>query len=202
MIRLEWVVVLAAGIALSQPAAAKLYKWVDDQGVTHYGETVPPEYADKTRSELDKSGRVIKKKETLTPEAQRAKEEEEARKREEEEAAREQKRYDKALVNTYSSVKEIELARKRNLQQVDARVNSIDSQIKMLQTNLAELQKEADGYAKAGKKMPGSLRDDLDMSQKRLAKLQQDLEKANAEKAALDARYDADKARYKELTGK
>jgi hypothetical protein len=33
-------------------------------------------------------------------------------------------------------------------------------------------------------------------------KLQQDLEKAKADKAAMEARYDADKARYRELTGK
>jgi hypothetical protein len=32
--------------------------------------------------------------------------------------------------------------------------------------------------------------------------LKQDFEKSNAEKTAIEARYDADKARYKELTGK
>jgi hypothetical protein len=38
--------------------------------------------------------------------------------------------------------------------------------------------------------------------QARLTKLQQDLEKPNAEKTALEARFAADKARYMELTGK
>lgn len=193
---------LIVGLTFSLPAAAKMYKWVDDQGVTHYGETIPPEYANKDRSELNKSGRVVKTQEVLTPEERRAKEEADAKKRSEAEAALERKRHDKALLNTYSNVKEIDLARSRNLQQVDARINSISSQIKMANNNLLGLQKEADDMTKAGRKIPKSLQEDLQESQARLTNLQQDLEKAKAEKAAVEARYDADKARYKELTGK
>ena len=191
-----------SGIVFSLPVSAKMYKWVDDKGVTHYGETIPPEYAGKDRSELGKSGRVIDKKEVLTPEERRASEQAEAKKRADEEAALERKRRDKALVNTYSDEKEIELARNRNLQQVEARINSINSQLKMAEGNLAGLKKETDGYNTADKKIPASLQEDLKESQERLAKLQQDLEKAKTEKAELNARYDADKARYKELTGK
>lgn len=202
MTRLKLAVALIAGIAFSLPAAAKMYKWVDDQGVTHYGETVPPEYADKDRSELNKAGRVIKKNEVLTPEERRAKEQADAEKRAEDEAAREQKRRDKALLSTYSNEKEIDLARGRNLQQVEARINSINSQLKMAEGNLAGLKKETASYNAAGKKIPASLQEDMNESQARLAKLQHDLEKAKAEKTALDARYDAEKARYKELTGK
>lgn len=202
MTKLKLFAALIAGIAFSLPASAKMYKWVDDKGVTHYGETIPPEYAGKDRSELGKSGRVVEKKEVLTPEERRASEEKDARKRAEEEAALEQKRRDKALVNTYSNEKEIDLARSRNLQQVEARINSVNSQLKMAEGNLAGLKIEADSYTAAGKKPPASLREDLEEAQQRLSKLQQDMAKANEEKAALNARYDADKARYKELTGK
>lgn len=192
---------LFIGLAFSLPAAAKMYKWVDDQGVTHYGETIPPEYAGKDRSELNKAGRVVKTQEVLTPEERRAKEQEAARKRNEAEAALEQKRHDKALLNTYTNVKEIDLARDRNLQQVEARINSISSQLKMASDNQASLQKEAENLTKAGRKIPKSLQEDLQESQERLSNLQQDLEKTKAEKIAVEARYDADKVRYKELTG-
>jgi predicted nucleic acid-binding Zn-ribbon protein len=202
MTQLKLITAFIAGIAFSFPVAAKMYKWVDDKGTTHYGETIPPEYANKDRSELGKSGRVIEKKEVLTPEERRANEQAGIKKRADEEAALEQKRRDKALVNTYSNEKEIDLARNRNLQQVEARIDSINSQLKMANNNLLAFQKEADALAKAGKKIHPSLQEDLKESQERLAKLQQDLEKAKAEKATLDARYDADKARYKELTGK
>ena len=202
MIKYRLFVALVIGMAISLPAAAKMYKWVDDQGVTHYGETIPPEYAHKDREELNKAGRVVEKKEVLTPEERRVKELEDIKKREDEEAVLEQKRRDKALLNTYSSVKEINLARARNLQQVEARLNSIGSQIKAADGKLIGLQKEADDYTSTSKKIPASLQDDLRESQARLTKLQQDLEKSRVEKAAVEARYDAEKARYKELTGK
>jgi len=202
MIKYRLFVALAIGMTFSLPVTAKMYKWVDDKGVTHYGETIPPEYAHRDREELNKAGRVVEKKEVLTPEERHAKELEDIKKREDEEAVLEQKRRDKALLNTYSSAKEIDLARVRNLQQVEARLNSISSQLKMADDKLIGLQKEADGYAKTSKKIPPSLQDDLQESQARLTKLQQDLEKSMAEKAAVEARYDADKARYKELTGK
>ena len=202
MIKYRLFVALVIGMTFSLPAAAKMYKWGDDKGVTHYGETIPPEYAHRDREELNKAGRVVEKKEVLTPEERHAKELEDIRKREDEEAALEQKRRDKALLNTYSGVKEIDLARVRNLQQVEARLNSISSQLKMADDKLIGLQKEADGYTKTGKKTPASLQEDLQESQARLTKLQQDLEKSRAEKAAVEARYDADKARYRELTGK
>lgn len=202
MINYRLFVALVIGMTFSLPAAAKMYKWVDDKGTTHYGETIPPEYANKDRTELNKAGRVVDKKEVLTPEERRAKELEDIKKREDEEAALEQKRRDKALLNTYSSVKEIDLARSRNLQQVEARLNSISSQLKMAGDNLAGLQKEADGYTSASKQIPASLQEDLQESQARLTKLKQDMEKSGAEKATVEARYDAEKARYKELTGK
>ena len=202
MTKTRLLVALAVGITFSLPVAAKMYKWVDDKGTTHYGETIPPEYANKNRTELDKGGRVIEKKEVLTPEERRANEQAEAKKRAADEAALEAKRRDRALVNTYSNEKEIDLARSRNLQQIDARVNSISSQVKTANGSLLGFQKEADGLTKAGKPIPQTLKDDLQESQVRLDKLKQDLEKATAEKTAIEARYDADKARYKELTGK
>src|SRR3989338_8975434 len=197
MIKYRLFVALAIGMTFSLPVTAKMYKWVDDKGVTHYGETIPPEYAHRDREELNKAGRVVEKKEVLTPEERHAKELEDIKKREDEEAVLEQKRRDKALLNTYSSVKEIDLARARNLQQVEARLNSISSQIKMAGDNLAGLQKEADGYARASKQIPASLQEDLQESQARLTKLKQDMEKSKAEKATVEARYDAEKTRYK-----
>jgi len=195
-------IALVVGLAFSLPASAKMYKWVDDKGTTHYGETIPPEYAGKDRTELNKAGREVNKKEILTPEERAAKEQADAEKRNAAEAALEQKRRDKALVNTYSNSREIDLARNRNLQQVEARINSVNSRIKMATDNLLALQNEADSRTKANHKVPSSLQEDLQEAQARLTRLQKELEKFKAEKAAVEARYDADKVRYKELTGR
>lgn len=194
-------IALIAGLAFSLPVSAKMYKWVDDRGTTHYGETIPPEYANKSNIEMDK-GRTVKKTDILTPEERRAKETADVKKRADDEALLDQKRHDKALINTYSNEQEIDLARSRNLQQVEARISSISSQLKMTNESLLGLQKEADARTKAGRKVPPSLQEDIVESQARLEKLKQDLEKTRTEKTAVEARYDADKARYKELTGK
>src|SRR3990170_3825907 len=113
MTKSRLLVVLIASLSFCSPASAKMYKWVDDQGVTHYGETIPPEYANKDRAELNKAGRVIKKIEVPTPAERKAQEQADAKKRADEKAAVEKKRRDMTLTSTYSNVKEIDPARKR-----------------------------------------------------------------------------------------
>ncbi|MGA8865249.1 MAG: DUF4124 domain-containing protein [Gallionella sp.] len=202
MIKLKPLVALVAGLTLSVPAMATLYKWVDDNGITHYGETIPPEYADKDHEVLNKAGRVIQTQEVMTPERRRAKELEDAKNREQAEAAQEQQRRDRMLLNTYSSPDEIDQARARNLQQIDARINAINSSIQIANDNLASLQAEATRFDNSKRKRPASLNQDLQDAQDRLTQLQQDVQAPKAEKAALQARFDSDKARYIELTGK
>lgn len=195
-------VALFASATFSLPASAKLYKWVDDKGTTHYGEVIPPEYAGKDRAELNKSGRVVNTKESLSREERQAKKQADETAREEEDAALEARRHDKALLNTYSNTAEIDLARNRNLQQVDARILSAASQIKMVNESLLHMKNDAETRTKAGRKVPVSLQDDIEETQTRLNKLQQDLEKTKEEKTSLESRYDHEKVRYKELTGK
>ena len=55
---------------------------------------------------------------------------------------------------------------------------------------------------KTKKKLPQSLKDDLLDSETRLTKVQLELKKSETERSEIDARYDADKLRYKELTGR
>jgi len=186
--------------AFSLNAEAKLFKWVDDKGVTHYGETIPPEYAnsdavkfEKGRSEQrgDKSSAEIKKAAMKNPAAEKAREK----------ARIEAERHDNALINTYSSEKEIDLARDRNLQQVEARTGSFTILLKSAQENQVQLQQEEGALVKQGRKIPKSLEEDLTESKARLIKLQTDLDNSLKENEAVKARYEADKVRYRELKG-
>jgi len=67
MAKFKLLAALVAGLTLSFPAMATLYKWVDDNGTTHYGETIPPEYADRDHQVLNNEGRVIRSEEVMTP---------------------------------------------------------------------------------------------------------------------------------------
>ncbi|HCJ50591.1 MAG: hypothetical protein COZ20_04760 [Gallionellales bacterium CG_4_10_14_3_um_filter_54_96] len=202
MMKYNLLIILVISAAMSLPAAAKTFKWVDDQGRTHYGEIIPPEYANKDRQTLNKSGTVIKSQEVLTPEEHRIKEAESAKNNAEAATIRDQKRYDKSLTSTYSSVEEIELSRTRNIQQVDARINSLKTRLKMAQSSLLTLQKDANARTKSGQKIPSSLHDDITEAQSLMTRLQLDLDKQNADRLEVEKRFEADKARYKELTGK
>jgi len=188
-------------VAFSSTAEAKLYKWVDDKGVTHYGEVIPPEYTNKSNAQLSDKGRVIKRTEEVNNKERSTNEEDEAKKRIDHEAKLEQSRKDKALQNTFSNEKEIDLARDRNLHQVESLISSIQSLQKTARENLKNYQQEAEERKRAGKKLHASLQADIAESENKLAKLQLDLVKAQEKAAAVKASYEADKIRFRELSG-
>jgi len=64
--------ILAAGSAM----AAKVYRWVDENGEVHYSETLPPDFEDKKHDELDDQGIVRAKDQSLVPLPSEAKTEE------------------------------------------------------------------------------------------------------------------------------
>ena len=180
----------------------KIYKWVDSNGETHYGHTIPPEYADRDRSEMDKTGRVIKRTNILNAEERAANRVAEVQRLEEADKERDRTLRDKSLLNTYSNIKEIDLARARNLQQVDARAAVAYKQLGNANDAYDVLKNRADNFVKSGKPIPAYLREDLNDAQINAENMTKEYAKLNAEKNALEQRYDDDKARYKLLTGK
>lgn len=195
------VCLILAALAFSSAVEAKLYKWVDDKGVTHYGEVIPPEYNPKNSASLNDKGRLVKKNDDADNKERLINAEDEAKKRIDHEAKLEQRRKDAALLNTFTNEKEIDLARDRNLHQIESVINSVRSLQKTAQENLKHYQQEAEERKRANKKIPASLQADITESENKLAKLQQDLVKAQEKSAAVKASYDADKLRFRELTG-
>ncbi len=188
-------------VAFSTTAEAKLYKWVDDKGVTHYGEVIPPEFANKSNELLSDKGRLIKRTEEINNKERRPNEQDEAKNRIDNEAKLELSRKDKALLNTFSNEKEIDLARDRNLRQVESLISSIQSLQKAAQESLMNYQQEAADRKLAGRKLPASLQADIAEGADRLTKLQLDLVKAQEKAATVKANYEADKMRFRELNG-
>lgn len=201
-IQLSTLIALTTLSLSSYAGPERIYKWVDNKGETHYGHTIPPEYADRDRFEIDKTGRIVKKTDVLTAEEHRAQEAAAAQQQVLREQERNKKLRDSSLLNTYSNVKEIDLARARNLQQVDARAQVAGKQLSNANDAYAALKVRADSLTKSGKPIPTYLREDLIAAQANVVKLNKEYAAINTEKSTLEARYDEDKARYKELTGK
>ncbi len=193
---------MAVALLLASPVQAKIYKWVDDKGVTHFGDSIPPQYADRPRSELNDDGQVVKKiSGPLTPEQLKAKQDEEAKQKQAQQAAAEQKRHDQALLNGYSNAQEIDLARDRNLQQVDLAIGSIQTRMKSVQMRLDDYNKQAGRFTQAHKPVPADLQTDLKDTQTEMQNLQVMLKQKTKDKEDIRARYTKDKQRYLELTG-
>lgn len=191
---------LVSSLVWAGSAAAKLFKWVDAHGVTHYGETIPPEYADRSSQTIDK-GKVKQRSDEFDPTKQQSMLEAAEKKRAAEAAATDQKRRDNALLSTYTNEKEIDLARDRSLQLLEARVKSFSTMVKSAQDTVDSNHNEVTETQKAGRKVPQSLLDDVAASEGRLERLKKDLAQSTQEVESVKLRFEADKARFRELKG-
>jgi len=180
-------------------AEAKLYKWIDDNGNTHYGEVIPPEYAGKDKDATNQAGKASKQVVIMSPEMIRAKEEEEARKVTAKKELEEKKRRDHALLNTYTSEKEIDQARDRSLALISARIDSNNILLKSSQRTVSDLKKEVETRNREGKKIPQSLGDDLKLAEEKVVRYQLELRKSEDEFSAVKLRFDNDKIEYRKI---
>jgi len=188
----------ALALVAAQAAHAATYKWVDDKGVVHYTDKIPPEALNKGNVVLDKNGIPIKRNDPPpTPEQRKARADEEAR---QQQLAKERdvvERKDRALLSTYTMESEIELARKRALLTIDSQVQSSTAYSATLNKRRVELEKQK--AALGNQPMPPVLDRELANITSELAKQDDLLAAKQKEIAVVNARYDADKKRWKEL---
>ena len=193
---------LLAGAAVAQSdKQKKLYRWVDKSGQVHYGDSVPAEYAEQDRDVLNRQGVAVGREEgTITPE-------EAAAKAAEEKAARdEQKRKlrDRVLLQTYQSVKELEVLRDTRLELVDAQLTIQEQSLANLRAQRAQIERMAARYAPVNNKadalpLPEELALDVERSANDIDTQQANLVKRREDRESIRLNFEADIARYKEL---
>jgi uncharacterized protein involved in exopolysaccharide biosynthesis len=178
-----------------------MYKWVDENGVTHYGQTIPPEYREQAAQELNRRGMTVRRIDAAgTPEERRALEEKLEREREEQKRLAEQRRRDRALVNTYGSPEEIDAARDRNLALPIQVLRSLEPRMKKAQARLAKLEAQRDELNQAGKAVSDYLLEDIEVEKREVETLRADMDRQSAQIATIRTRYEADRKRFIELT--
>jgi len=198
--------VIAAGLAfvlawVDAVVAAKIFKWTDENGVTHYGEVIPPEYKDQAAQEMSRQGLTIRKWDAaVTPEQRRASETRSVREREEKQREFEQRRRDLALVNTYTSAKEIDEHRDRTLQLPAQAIQGLEPRLKKAQQRLVSLQQQVTALNNAGKRVPHAVELDLADQQSEIDTIQAEVERHKAEIELIKVKYEGDRKRYLELT--
>jgi len=185
-------------VALAPCAAAATYKWVDEKGVVHYTDKIPPEAVEKSNVQLDKNGVPVKRTDAApSAEQKRAKAEEEARAKQLAKDRELVDRRDRALLSTYTLDSEIEPARRRALATIDQQIQSSTAYTTQLSKRREEL--EAKKTAVQGQPVPPVLEREVANLDTELAR-QADLVAAKQKEVFLvNLRYDADLKRWREL---
>ena len=189
-------VCLAAGAQAA--VAAGMYKWTDEKGAVHYSDQMPPDAVNKGSVVFDKKGREVKKIEpTPTPEQVKAKELEDEKQKAIAKQRDDQTRKDLALLQSYTSENEIELARSRAISAVANQIKSAEIYTGDLTRRQQELEKQK--VALAGKPMPAALENELTSLNDEIGRQSRLLAQKKEEMSTISARYDADKRRWQEI---
>lgn len=195
---LLWVMIF--GLAL--PAQAAMYKWVDAQGRTHYSDTLPQQATGRANVELDKQGLAVRQNAgTMTPEQRQLRAAEQARLQQELQTKTEQKRRDTALLNTYTTPAEIDLARDRNLEQAKLTINGNQIQLRQIRARQAQLDQQMAVSVRGKRPIPAHVTEMRDANAREIAQLEGIIAQKRKEMTNTRAKFDADKARFIELTG-
>jgi len=193
---------LAAHAQKSQEQYA--YRCTGKDGKKYYGQTIPPACLGQPLELINRQGMVVKR---IDPEgdekARLAKEAEAEKKRELEAAQKEAMRRNRALLATYTSEKDIDEARKRELANHQRSVQEVEQRIGEIRRRQAQYQKELALFQESGKGTPPArLQEEITNAEIDLRAQQILLDAKKKEAVNINTRYDEDRRRYREATGK
>jgi uncharacterized protein DUF4124 len=197
-----WITLSPAALAgnTSTAPTRKVYQWVDSQGVTHYGDQIPPEYAAKEHRIISPDGTELEHTDAQKSPEQMA--EEEQKKLD----ASQRAIRDRNLLNSYTSVQEIEHLR-------DQRLTLVTDQIKVTGQFLDTLNKKMTGLRTASARfkpysqdpkappMTDQLAEDLVRVGSDIITQEENLREKRSEAATMSRQFESDIARFKELKG-
>ena len=181
----------------------KLYRWVDNDGIVHFGDSIPAEYAEIERQVLNQHG--------VTVDVMRAKKTEEEileeQRLEELRVERElQKRADQALLATYLTVDEIEMHRDRRVELFQAQARVTELYLRNLQRRLDSLNDEAANFRPYSDDPDAPMIDpdlarDMSSTKDTIARHEENLKRFQQDETNIVARFDGDIDRFKALKG-
>ena len=166
-------------------ADAKIVKWVDSKGVTHYGDR-PPSFAEsKSNVEMNKQGMVTKKNAAVSPKDNA-----------QDLVQQQQQRKDKILLDSYTNANEIDLARDRSLEMSKAALTSLASQKESIVARIARNNQTAEGFKKRSKALPANLDKEFKEAVAQSGRIDKQVVEHKLSMAQTRKSYAEDKARY------
>lgn len=191
-------------VPLAAPGAERLlYRWVDNEGLVHFGDSIPAEYMDLERQIINEYGVTVG---VLS--AKRTDEEIAADKRQEKIAVEQaiQSRMDEALLATYLSIDEIVLHRDRRVELFLAQSRVTELYLTNLKRRLGTLQIEASRYRPYSddpdaETIDPDLAGDISTTEDTIQRHQANLQRYQDDATNIVARFDGDINRFKKLKG-
>ncbi len=179
-------------------AMAGLYKWVDKDGVTRYGDRIPPEYAKQEREVLNRHGQTVKVLEQEKTEAELAAE---ARQAEMKKQEAEQAKRDRMLLDIYGSEADLQKARDDQLANLDGNIRITEMALQNTQKDLDVRIKRKAELTQQNKPLPPDLERHIQELSARVESDKKALEKRKEQRQAIAARFERDLIKWRELRG-
>ena len=187
--------VLGGGASLAEEL---FYRYENTDGITVIDDHVPPDLAYKGYSVLSRTGRVVEIVPRALSEAERNDPNGEAvRLRLAAEDRERQKRFDRALLTRYSTVADIEDAKRRKVTEVKVRINMLKGGIAQFRQQLESRQEQAASIEREGREVPADLPKTIAALRSEIATSEEQIKRRGTEQAALELRYDMEIERFR-----
>ena len=186
--------------------AGGLYKWVDENGEVRYTDRMPQSAASKESQTLNDQGVIISTKEAAkTAEEQAALEKIESERKErldrEKRQKEAQRKNDRALLLTFSSERELEIAKEERMEVLDSVIRLIYKSIADTSKKLDQFESLADkNYISKGLPVPGGLAQNIEVLTRKNFIREKQLRNRLSEKNTIESQYEIDLARFRTLT--
>ncbi len=167
------------------------YRYVNDEGVKVLNHTIPPEYAQKGYEILSATGHVLKVVEPAISKEEGEKLAVERR------ARKELALWDASLRRRYSSVADIEAAKKRKLLELEANMSVLNTNIEGLKEQIETIQSEAAQIERSGREVSESLLANLKGLHVEMENTRAQVVQRKEEYRRLLEKYDRDIERFK-----
>lgn len=171
------------------------YRYTTNEGRKVVSQTIPPQYVRNGYEMLTISGEVLKVVPPAPPEADAE------RIAKERKAAKEQARLDLELRQTYSSVKDIDSAKTRNLQELVNTISILQANLASIKTQLKAQEEHAATIERNGKTVSEDILKNIATLRAEEKDLNNQIKQRQTEYDGAAAKYDQDKARFIEISG-
>ena len=194
---------LPARAQAQEKSSGSIVCWKDKSGKTiGCGDKVPFEYQDNASRELNKRGMTVKQTDAaLTPEQRQAQVAEAQRKKLLEQKLEEERRRDRALLDSFTNEKEIDLKRSRDIQQIEINIAAQQTNLKNITARQAEVKTKIDNITRAQKPVPPQLQEDVERLAREKTKTQTQILDKRKEIVERNLEYEAMRTRFIQLKG-